>query len=645
MANCTDRKSAVLACLLLVLSCHAGCRYEKPATAPQNLTIIYPFEGAVFPPDIAPPTVRWEDPASASRQWTIAIDFAEDVAGLEFSSTVPHWTPTDQNWAHIQQHSVDRPVCITVRGMNPELPDTPLSIGRTSFTTSRDEVGAPIFYREVNLPFREAVSDPAAHIRWRFGPVSSRQQPPVVLDHLPVCGNCHSFSRDGSVIGMDVDYGNDRGSYAICDVKESMVLDNDSIISWSEFRKEDAKKTLGLLSQVSPDGRYVVSTVKDLSVFEPVDDLTFSQLFFPVKGILCIFDRQAGTFRALPGADDESYVQSNPTWSPDGNYIVFARTKALQVPEARGGGLGLAHADDVPDFVNDRPDFRFDLYRVPFNEGRGGQAEPLAGASHNGRSNYFARYSPDGRWIVFCQANNYMLLQPDSELMIIPSEGGEARRLACNRKLMNSWHSWSPNGHWLVFTSKVFTPYTQLFLAHIDQAGNASPPVLLSRFTSPHMAANIPEFVNAPNDAIRTIKDAFVEDLHYVNKGDQYAVMGREDLALDCFLKALEINPQCGEAYRMWGILLTAQGKYPEAEQKLRKCIELEAHSRRAYWNLAKLMVLTHREQDAVAMFRQAIERDPDYAPIRGEFATLLFRLGRQSEAQEQMIMARQLSQ
>ena len=74
---------------------------------------------------------------------------------------------------------------------------------------------------------------------------------------------------------------------------------------------------------------------------------------------------------------------------------------------------------------------------------KGGKAEPMRGASGNGRSNYFPKFSPDGRWIVFCQASNYMLLQPDSQLYIIPAAGGEARRLGCNLGRMNSWHTWS----------------------------------------------------------------------------------------------------------------------------------------------------------------------------------------------------------
>ena len=80
-----------------------------------------------------------------------------------------------------------------------------------------------------------------------------------------------------------------------------------------------------------------------------------------------------------------------------------------------------------------------------FNDGKGGTPEPLEGASNNGMSNYFPKFSPDGKWIVFCRAKSFMLLQPDSALYIIPAEGGEARRLACNTRRMNSWHSWSPN--------------------------------------------------------------------------------------------------------------------------------------------------------------------------------------------------------
>ena len=64
--------------------------------------------------------------------------------------------------------------------------------------------------------------------------------------------------------------------------------------------------------------------------------------------------------------------------------------------------------------------------------GRAARRSRSQGASDDGMSNYFPKYSPDGKWIVFCKAKSYMLLQPDSELYIIPAAGGDARRLRYN---------------------------------------------------------------------------------------------------------------------------------------------------------------------------------------------------------------------
>src|SRR5664280_1932669 len=143
---------------------------------------------------------------------------------------------------------------------------------------------------------------------------------------------------------------------------------------------------------------------------------------------------------------------------------------------------------------------QYDLYRIPFNDGKGGKAEPIVGASVNGMSNSFPKISPDGRWIVFVEARNGQLMRPDSRLYIVPAEGGQARRMVCNTTLMNSWHSFSPNGRWLVFSSKSRSPYTQLFLTHIDAEGNDSPAILIENSTAANRAVNIPEFINmAPN--------------------------------------------------------------------------------------------------------------------------------------------------
>jgi len=482
--------------------------YEQRAAC-ADIALEYPLDGTLFPPEMVPPVFHWRDGTPGVRRWLIRIALADGRPDISFLLRWPRWTARPQDWEILKRRALEHEAQVVILGVGRGRPPRILSRATLSFRTSRDPVGAPLFYREVVLPFAEADKHPS-RIRWRFGSIASPQAPPIVLERLPVCANCHSFSRDGTILAMDADYALNKGAYLITSVRPRMVLSPRDIITWNDY--EPGGGTFGLLSQISPDGRYVVSTVKDLAVFLARPPLAFSQLFYPVKGILCVYDQQCRRFRALPGADDPNLVQSNPAWSPDGKYIVFARTSVPDLHETHGQGLTPLTAEDCEMLIKDGAPFQFDLYRIPFHEGRGGTPEPLEGASHNGMSNYFARYSPDGRWIVFCKARSYMLLQPDSELYIIPAAGGEARRLRGNTRRMNSWHSWSPNGKWLVFASKGWSDYTQLCLTHIDDNGDSSPAVLLSHLTAPDRAGNIPEFVNIDPNAIVTIRADFVKE-------------------------------------------------------------------------------------------------------------------------------------
>ncbi len=598
----------------------------------RQIEIIYPAWGALFPPEIASPTFRWRDDAPGCEAWRIEVRLADGEA-LAFQADKPEWTPSDEDWETIKQGSHMAEATVTVAGVSGAAPGAIVSRGSTAIRTSDDEVGAPIFYREVNLPFREAVKDPS-RIRWRFGDIASRKPPPVVLDKLPVCGNCHSFSADGRQLGMDVDYANDKGSYVITNVARDMVLDREQVISWGDYKKEEDEPTFGLLSQISPDGRYVASTVKDRSVFVATDDLAFSQLFFPIKGIVAIYDRQTQQYHALPGADDPRLVQSNPVWSPDGQHLIFARTEAYQLEHVRSDSSVLLTQAECREFLEDGKTFRFDLYRVPFNEGRGGTPEPLEGASHNGLSNFFPKYSPDGKWIVFCRAKNFMLLQPDSELFLIPAAGGEARRLACNTSRMNSWHSWSPNGKWLVFSSKAFSPYTQLFLTHIDSEGEASVPVVLSRFTAPDRAANIPEFVNTRPGMIRQITATFMDDGNYFRAAYAFLKWGRNPTAAAPLLRhALKLNPQNLMARLELATILTEQGNLAEAKAHAEFVLNLDPNDVDAHYCLAIAQAKEGKHDEAIGHCRRAIELSPDSATAYLNLGRLLLETGRFDEA------------
>jgi len=522
-----------------------------------------------------------------------------------------------------------------VLGFNRENPDSILGAGEAAFSNSEDPVEAPLFYREVNLPFKDAVRDPS-RIQWRFGTIDSAEKPPIVLDKLPVCGNCHSFSARGEVMGLDVDYANDKGSYAVAEVDREMILDKESIFSWSDSNRKKSDKTFGLLSQVSPDGRYVVSTVRDRSVFVPKDDLAFSQLFFPLKGVLEVYDREKNIFFDLPGANDPKYVQSNPSWSPDGKYIVFARSEAYELKTLNDQGQILLTQEDCVEFLAEGREFKFDLYRIPFNGGKGGKAEPLQGASGNGLSNFFAKYSPDGKWIVFCQSRSFMLLQPDSRLYIIPAEGGEGRELACNTGRMNSWHSWSPNSRWLVFSSKEFTPYTQLMIAHIDEEGRSAPPVLLDRMTDSDRAANIPEFVNVEPKSIERIVKAFIDDNSLYRAGFEYTRANDPANAEIMFKKALDMNPRNVEAHLSLGYLLGNRGEYEEAVTHLNEAIRIDPHLAKAYSNLGYVLMWKGDLDAAFGNFFKAAQLNPKMAEAQLGMGVLRLQSGDLKLAEQQ---------
>ena len=199
-------------------------------------------------------------------------------------------------------------------------------------------------------------------------------------------------------------------------------------------------------------------------------------------------------------------MHTNAVWSPDGKYLVFARAEARDAyPARRAAGRVRQRSERDADPVRPLPD---SVQR----RDRAARPEPIAGASRNGMSNSFPKVSPDGRWIVFVQARNGQLMRPDSQLYIVPAAGGAARRMRCNTPLMNSWHSFSPNGRWLVFSSKSRSPYTQMFLTHIDEDGNDSPAILIENATAANRAVNIPEFVNIPPDGLLKI-DAPVDGI------------------------------------------------------------------------------------------------------------------------------------
>jgi hypothetical protein len=593
---------------------NGGYAFAQTHTDPAAITVDYPENGSIFPPEITPPTFIWHDESNAAGAWTIDVSFSDGSPVIHFQSqgarprigeidarcvspsnelpaltprqaSAHTWTPTVEAWQAIKLHSKEHVATITITGVQNELPGVAVSRGAVTLETSKDSVGAPIFYRDVPLiPSKgeKGVIQPLAKqdlplLAWRLrdiGQPASR----LLLTGMHTCANCHSFSLDGKTFGMDIDGpANDKGLYALASIKPQMSLRNQDVISWSSIKDNTASPSrIGFMSQVSPDGRYVVTMLRDLRAqlaksyyLVNFQDYRFLQVFYPTRGILAWYDRATGKKQPLPGADDEHFVQTNAVWSPDGKFVVFARAEA-RAPETPG--------QNPPKHSNDPEEtqIKYDLYRIPFNDGKGGVPVPIEGASNNGMSNSFPKVSPDGRWIVFVQSRNAELMRPDSQLYIVPFEGGVARRLRCNTPLMNSWHSFSPNGRWLVFSSKSRSPYTQMFLTHLDTAGNASPAILIDNATAANRAVNIPEFVNIPSDGLMKIDVPAAESYRLLDLASGLAAQGKIDEAIAEWRTVLEMDPRNAAAHNNLGAALMIKGNTAEGRKHLQDAHEID---------------------------------------------------------------------
>jgi tetratricopeptide (TPR) repeat protein len=507
------------------------------------------------------------------------------------------WKPDSRLWDRIKDLSLETPAQVEIRGL---LRGREVSYGQVRFTTAKERVGAPVFYRDVPLMPSELKKgeikplEPKLlpYVAWRLRDIGEPKSR-VLMEGLHTCANCHSFSNDGKTLGMDLDGPhNDKGLYAIVPIAQHTSIEEKNVISWKSFRGQmESNKRIGFMSQVSPDGRYVITATQVQYFVANFKDYRFLQVFYPTRGILAWYDREDGVVRSLPGADDPKYVQVNAVWSPDGQYLVFARAKAMDPYPANG---------KLPEYPNDpnEPQIQYDLYRIPFNNGKGGKPEPIEGASRNGMSNSFPKISPDGKWIVFVQCKNGQLMRPDGKLYMVPAEGGKARKMNCNTPLMNSWHSFSPNGRWMVFSSKSRSPFTQMFLTYIDE-----------------------EAIQVWNEALKLDPE---DAKSHNNLGALFLGQGKLEEAATHFEKAIDRDSELFNAHDNLGLVRLHQGKIRDAISHFQTALSIEFESTETHVNLGGAYLMLGDYREALNQLDEALRLEPNRIPILNNMAWIL---------------------
>ena len=117
------------------------------------------------------------------------------------------------------------------------------------------------------------------------------------------------------------------------------------------------------------------------------------------------------------------------------------------------------------------------------------------------------RVSPDGRFLLFSMADHgvFHIWHHDADLWLMDLQTGDARSLdEVNSPDTESYHTWSSNGRWMVFSSRRDDgTFTRPFFAHADAEGHFSKPFELPSadpdFHRQFLRSyNIPEFMHGP---------------------------------------------------------------------------------------------------------------------------------------------------
>jgi Tol biopolymer transport system component len=152
---------------------------------------------------------------------------------------------------------------------------------------------------------------------------------------------------------------------------------------------------------------------------------------------------------------------------------------------------------------------RYNIYRKAFDPQTRtfGERQMVFCADTLGMSATLPRISPDGRWLLFTvgEWGCFHIWHHDADLWMMNLQTGETRPIEeCNSNDTESYHSWSSNGRWIVFSSRRYDGmFTRPYFSHVSKEGKATKPFELPTadpdFHRQFLKSyNVPEFMRGP---------------------------------------------------------------------------------------------------------------------------------------------------
>ena len=111
--------------------------------------------------------------------------------------------------------------------------------------------------------------------------------------------------------------------------------------------------------------------------------------------------------------------------------------------------------------------------------------------------------------------------------------------------------------------------------------------------------------------------------------------LGRLELSVDAYKKALTIKPDYAEAYNNMGNAFQEQGKLEEAIEAYNKALAIKPDYTDAYYNMGNALEEQGKLEDATETYNKALAVKPDYAEAYNNMGNALQEQGKLEEAIE----------
>ena len=300
------------------------------------------------------------------------------------------------------------------------------------------------------------------------------------------CINCHNYQQ----------YNPDRMQFHARQHQGGTVIAYDGTVKKIGMA-DDHILSAGVYPTWHPWLKLIVySTNKTGQIFHSVNPNKIE--VFDSESDLIAYDVERNEVTNIENIPDE--MECFPFWAPDGKMLYYCSAH-------------FEYSDTIADkgreFTMRTQEAKYNLYKKPFNPEtmQFGPRELVFAADSIDKSATLPRISPDGRYLMFTLAKYgvFHIWHHDADLWMLDLQTGKARQMEeINSADTESYHSWSSNGRWVVFSSRRYDGnYTRPFIAHIDKDGHGGKPFELPCANPDYhrlllKSYNVPEFMRGP---------------------------------------------------------------------------------------------------------------------------------------------------